>query len=243
MAGKHRKPTGRKTIIDDKPNQVGATHIKLGLNAKGPNLEIGPMTGPRPAGRRWTPSEDIQIRDMLDAWIKAIDIARRKRMPRAIRTRITTTSKSEVRLRGQQTIRIAAAVDRIDRESRDEVLAIPFSSAITGAAPSRCGQGSPYRLRAPRSTARPSPLAVAIAPGTRVSASIDGYATGLIAESTDLRGELEKSLPAQACLGRYPNKLADPGDQQLQDRRVVRLMVSEDQIQGGHFSLHRTSSY
>ena len=39
------------------------------------------------------------------------------------------------------------------------------------------------------------------------------------------------------------SKLADSGKQQLQDRRLIRFMVSEDQVERGHFSLHRTSGY
>jgi hypothetical protein len=34
------------------------------------------MTGPRPAGRPWTPEEDDQLRSMLDAGTKADLIAR-----------------------------------------------------------------------------------------------------------------------------------------------------------------------
>jgi hypothetical protein len=34
------------------------------------------MTGPRPAGRPWTPEEDDQLRSMLDAGTKAGLIAR-----------------------------------------------------------------------------------------------------------------------------------------------------------------------
>jgi hypothetical protein len=37
------------------------------------------MTGPRPAGRPWTPEEDHQLRSMLDAGTKAGSIARELR--------------------------------------------------------------------------------------------------------------------------------------------------------------------
>ena len=35
------------------------------------------MTGPRPAGRRWTVAEEIQLREMLDAGMKVPNIARK----------------------------------------------------------------------------------------------------------------------------------------------------------------------
>jgi hypothetical protein len=35
------------------------------------------MTGPRPAGRRWTEAEENQLRKMLDAGMKVPNIARR----------------------------------------------------------------------------------------------------------------------------------------------------------------------
>jgi IS30 family transposase len=34
------------------------------------------MTGPRPAGRRWTATEESQLREMLDAGMKVPNIAR-----------------------------------------------------------------------------------------------------------------------------------------------------------------------
>ena len=40
-----------------------------------------------------------------------------------------------------------------------------------------------------------------------------------------------------------PSKLADSGKKQLQDRRLVRLVVSENQVERGHFSLHRARGY
>jgi hypothetical protein len=35
------------------------------------------MTGPRPAGRRWTATEESQLREMLDAEMKVPNIARK----------------------------------------------------------------------------------------------------------------------------------------------------------------------
>src|ERR1019366_10145553 len=43
------------------------------------------MTGPRPAGRPWTGSEDGQLRDMLETGMTAREIARKlKRTPTAV---------------------------------------------------------------------------------------------------------------------------------------------------------------
>jgi DNA-binding NarL/FixJ family response regulator len=47
------------------------------------------MTGPRPAGRRWTPDDDNLLQDMLAAGKTAVEIARRlKRTPQAIYARL-----------------------------------------------------------------------------------------------------------------------------------------------------------
>ena len=47
------------------------------------------MTGPRPAGRPWTGSEDEQLRDMLDTGMTAREIARKlKRTPTAVYARM-----------------------------------------------------------------------------------------------------------------------------------------------------------
>jgi IS30 family transposase len=35
------------------------------------------MTGPRPAGRRWTAAEESQLQEMLDAGVKVPNIARK----------------------------------------------------------------------------------------------------------------------------------------------------------------------
>jgi IS30 family transposase len=47
------------------------------------------MTGPRPAGRRWTVAEEIQLREMLDAGMKVPNIARKlNRTAQAIYARL-----------------------------------------------------------------------------------------------------------------------------------------------------------
>ena len=47
------------------------------------------MTGPRPAGRRWTAAEVNQLQEMLDAGIPAAEIARKlKRTAQAIYARL-----------------------------------------------------------------------------------------------------------------------------------------------------------
>jgi hypothetical protein len=47
------------------------------------------MTGPRPAGRRWTAAEENQLQEMLDAGMAAPEIARKlKRTAQAIYTRM-----------------------------------------------------------------------------------------------------------------------------------------------------------
>jgi hypothetical protein len=49
------------------------------------------MTGPRPAGRRWTAAEEIQLREMLDAGMKVPSIARKlNRTAQAIYARLQT---------------------------------------------------------------------------------------------------------------------------------------------------------
>ena len=59
---------------------------------------------------------------------------------------------------------------------------------------------------------------------------------------------LEHSLRADAsrlrgALGSRPDEPAHIGEKQLQDRGIVRLMVRDDQVKRGYFSLHRTGSY
>jgi DNA-binding CsgD family transcriptional regulator len=47
------------------------------------------MTGPRPAGRRWTPDDENLLQDMVAAGKTAVEIARRlKRTPQAIYARL-----------------------------------------------------------------------------------------------------------------------------------------------------------
>jgi DNA invertase Pin-like site-specific DNA recombinase len=47
------------------------------------------MTGPRPVGRRWTPAEEKQLRDMLDAGMTAAEAARKlERTRQAIYARL-----------------------------------------------------------------------------------------------------------------------------------------------------------
>jgi DNA invertase Pin-like site-specific DNA recombinase len=47
------------------------------------------MTGPRPAGRRWTATEEKQLQDMLDAGITAAEAARKlERTRQAIYARL-----------------------------------------------------------------------------------------------------------------------------------------------------------
>ena len=47
------------------------------------------MTGPRPAGRRWTEAEENQLRKMLDAGMKVPNIARKlNRTAQAIYARL-----------------------------------------------------------------------------------------------------------------------------------------------------------
>jgi DNA-binding NarL/FixJ family response regulator len=47
------------------------------------------MTGPKPVGRRWTPAEEKQLQDMLDAGKTADEIAVEiKRTRRAIHARL-----------------------------------------------------------------------------------------------------------------------------------------------------------
>jgi hypothetical protein len=47
------------------------------------------MTGPRPAGRRWTAAEESQLGDMLDAGMKVANIARKlNRTAQAIYARL-----------------------------------------------------------------------------------------------------------------------------------------------------------
>lgn len=54
----------------------------------------GEMTGPRPAGRRWTHSEDSQILDMLEAGMTANAIARKlKRTLMAVYSRMNRLRK------------------------------------------------------------------------------------------------------------------------------------------------------
>ena len=44
-------------------------------------------------------------------------------------------------------------------------------------------------------------------------------------------------------LPRRLNELADPGEKQLQDRGIIRLMIRDDKIKGRHFSLHWPGGY
>ena len=53
----------------------------------------------------------------------------------------------------------------------------------------------------------------------------------------------EDPVPMQRYLGKRPNELADAGEQQLQDRGLVRFMVRNDQVKCGYFSLHRPGGY
>jgi IS30 family transposase len=47
------------------------------------------MTGPRPAGRRWTAAEEDKLREMLDAGMKVPNIARKlNRTAQAIYARL-----------------------------------------------------------------------------------------------------------------------------------------------------------
>jgi hypothetical protein len=47
------------------------------------------MTGPKPIGRRWTPEEEKQLQDMLDAGMKAAKVGEKlKRTRQAIYARL-----------------------------------------------------------------------------------------------------------------------------------------------------------
>jgi hypothetical protein len=47
------------------------------------------MTGPKPIGRRWTPAEEKQLQDMLDAGMKAAKVGEKlKRTRQAIYARL-----------------------------------------------------------------------------------------------------------------------------------------------------------
>jgi hypothetical protein len=52
------------------------------------------MTGPRPAGRPWTPTEDAQLREFVISRVKVSLIAKKlKRSPGAIYARISSFKK------------------------------------------------------------------------------------------------------------------------------------------------------
>ncbi len=52
------------------------------------------MTGPRPAGRPWTPAEEAQLRELMASRVKAGLIAKKlKRSPGAIYARINSLKK------------------------------------------------------------------------------------------------------------------------------------------------------
>ena len=52
------------------------------------------MTGPRPAGRPWTPAEEAQLRELIISRVKVGLIAKRlKRSPGAIYARINSLKK------------------------------------------------------------------------------------------------------------------------------------------------------
>jgi hypothetical protein len=58
------------------------------------------MTGPRPIGRRWTPDEEKQLQDMLDAGKTAVEISRKlKRTIQAIYARLQRIYRRRPRLR------------------------------------------------------------------------------------------------------------------------------------------------
>jgi len=60
------------------------------------------MTGPRPAGRPWTRVEDVQLRAMLEAGVKAPEVARRiKRTVSAVRARKAVLDKREAGLKAK----------------------------------------------------------------------------------------------------------------------------------------------
>jgi len=60
------------------------------------------MTGPRPAGRPWTRVEDVQLRAMLEAGVKAPEVARRiKRTVSAVRARNAVLNKREAGLKAK----------------------------------------------------------------------------------------------------------------------------------------------
>ena len=50
-------------------------------------------------------------------------------------------------------------------------------------------------------------------------------------------------LRREDSLGRRPIQLADFGKKQLDDRGMVRLMVGDDHVKRGHFSLYRPGGY
>ena len=52
------------------------------------------MTGPRPAGRPWTPAEEAQLRELIISWVKVGLIAKKlKRSPGAVYARINSFKK------------------------------------------------------------------------------------------------------------------------------------------------------
>jgi hypothetical protein len=60
------------------------------------------MTGPRPAGRPWTRVEDNKLRAMVEAGVKAPEVARRiKRTVSAVRARNAVLNKREAGLKAK----------------------------------------------------------------------------------------------------------------------------------------------
>jgi hypothetical protein len=90
------------------------------------------MTGPRPAGRPWTQSEDRQLRDMLNARKKAPEIAQKlKRTIGAVHSRVQTLSgrKKAAPLRRQQ-----PAPDR-SRRRGGRIVGLPMPALCSRRAP------------------------------------------------------------------------------------------------------------
>ena len=86
------------------------------------------MTGPRPAGRPWTPAEEAQLRELIISRVKVGLIAKRlKRSPGAVYARINSLKKAATRLSAQNAAPFApfgAPGMREDSEHRVRALTV-----------------------------------------------------------------------------------------------------------------------
>jgi DNA-binding NarL/FixJ family response regulator len=90
IARKLPRGPDRNDILQDREIPVADNCARGRFEASAPRAEgEGQMTGPRPAGRRWTEAEESQLREMLDAGMKVPNIARKlNRTAQAIYARL-----------------------------------------------------------------------------------------------------------------------------------------------------------